>query len=376
MDPERKLFKDWFDRQAAKQLAEQMARAWPDFPSRAFIQRATRDLQTLEFHARVKQLSEALNHALPPDPATALDILTRSLPPVLPDDQVTTGWLQWPLGQWIADHGLPCFEESMQAMTELTMRFSSEFAVRPFLETYPEKTFPYLLRMTRHKNHHVRRWCSEGARPRLPWGKRLHALVADPAPCWPILEALKDDPSPYVRKSVANHLNDIAKDHPAAVVERCREWIINASPERMWIIRHGLRTLIKAGNPDALLLLGYSPQATVDTSLAIAPQKLLIGGIATLTATLLNQGPKPHRYVVDYRIHFVRPTGRTSAKVFKWTTLELAGGEHAEIQKRHRFQPATIRSLHPGRHRIELLVNGNCVAEASLTLLHRDREGK
>ncbi|MBK9169475.1 MAG: DNA alkylation repair protein [Bryobacterales bacterium] len=369
MPTERKPFKDWFDREAARRLAAQISRAWPEFPARDYIRNATRNLDALEFQGRVRQFADALTTALPEETAGALDILTRSLPPVLPDDQVANGWLQWPVGQWIADHGLPCFDESMAAMTELTMRFSSEFAVRPFLEAYPEKTFRRLLGLTRHTNHHVRRWCSEGTRPRLPWGKRLHALIADPSPCWPILDALKDDPSLYVRKSVANHLNDIAKDHPAQVLGRCRCWIESASPERLWLIRHGLRTLIRTGDPEALELLGFSSKALVEASLSVSPERLAIGGSATIVATIRNRDGERRRLAVDYIVHFARPSGRLSAKTFKWTTLELAVGAKATLEKKHRFQPATIRTLHSGRHRIELQVNGQRVGEASLRLI-------
>ena len=147
----------------------------------------------------------------------------------------------------------------MTAMIELTQRFSSEYAVRPFVERYPEATFKRLLALTDDPSPHVRRWCSEGTRPRLPWGAKLHHLVADPSPIWPILEALKDDDELYVRRSVANNLNDIGKDHAALVVERCQAWLEDGNAQRDWTVKHGLRSLVKDGDPGALAVMGYGP---------------------------------------------------------------------------------------------------------------------
>ncbi len=367
---ERKLFKHWFDAAAAARLAAQVAAAWPPFDQRRFVDLATRDLDALEFHNRVRRFTDALTDELPADVPQALDILTRSLPPVLPDcEAVTDGWLQWPVGQFIADHGVPHLDESMHAMTELTMRFSSEFAVRPFLEQRPAEVYPRLLALTAHPNAHVRRWCSEGSRPRLPWGKRLTALTADPSPSWPILEALKDDPELYVRRSVANHLNDLAKDHPALVVARCKAWLAGASAERRWVVKHALRSLVKAGRADALGLLGFAPAGAVEASLVASPRRPRIGGAVALEATLSHGGRGKLRLVVDYVVHYARPTGKVSSKVFKWTTVELRGGEQTSLRKSHPLRHASTRTLHAGEHRVELQVNGRRLAEARFRLI-------
>ena len=188
---ERKAFKNWFDRSAARALADQMAQAMPDFDQTRFVRLATRKLDSLEFAGRVKQFSDALAATLSESVPDALGTLTHSLPePLAGCDETTDGWLQWPVGQFIADHGLDHFEESMTAMVELTKRFSSEFAVRSFVEHRPQETFERLLALTADENPHVRRWCSEGTRSRLPWGRRLQHLVDDPSPILPILEAL------------------------------------------------------------------------------------------------------------------------------------------------------------------------------------------
>lgn len=365
---ERKQFKHWYDEAAARSLARQMRGAWRRFEQERFVELASRGLERLEMQARVKQFADALAACLPEPVPRKLQIVTASLPPVLPGtDSVTDGWLQWPVGQLIADHGLPHFDDSMTAMLELTQRFSSEFAVRPFVEHEPERTFARLLELTSHPNAHVRRWCSEGTRPRLPWGKKLHALVADPSPIWPILEALKDDPSEYVRRSVANNLNDIAKDHPQAVVERCRRWHQTGSPARQKLVKHALRGLIKAGDREALAVLGVGA-ASVEATLELSPTRLAIGDRLTLRAKLRSTSQQSQSLVVDFVVHYVRQGDRTGAKVFKWSAVELPPRGQLQLEKRHAFRETTIRALYPGVHRVELQVNGERVAERSFRL--------
>lgn len=307
-----------------------------------------------------------------PGSKASLRTLTKSLPDPLPNaDAVTDGYLQWPIGQYIADHGLEHYDASMNAMIELTQRFSSEFAVRPFVELHPDRTFGRLLELTGHPNLHVRRWCSEGTRPRLPWGKKLRDLVADPSPIWPIVEALKDDPELYVRRSVANNLNDIAKDHPKLVVKRCRQWSRKSNPARDALIAHALRTLIKDGDPDALAVVGYGPASKVTATLSASPRRIDLGDKVELTAKITSGARKTQKLLVDFAVHYVRKKGETSAKVFKWTKRELAAGETIELSKALAMKATTIRALYPGKHLVELQINGTRVAQTSFTLRTR-----
>lgn len=362
---EDKAFKHWFGRDGAEKLAEEVARSWPGLDRQRFVAIATEGIDALELVDRIKQFSRALEQTLPADVSQSLEILTRSLPEPMPGcEEVTNGFLQWPIGQYIADHGLEHFELSMTAMTELTKRFSSEFAVRPFVEHRPKETFERLLVLCRDPNPHVRRWCSEGTRPRLPWGKKLRSLVQDPSPIIPILEALRDDPEPYVRRSVANNLNDIAKDHPAVVLELCRRWSEGATEQRRRLIAHALRTLIKDGNPEALALVGYGKPRNLEARLKVAPRRIRLGESVRLTAELSSTSPKPQGLLVDYVVHYVRGEGKTGAKVFKWKTVVLEGKKKLVLEKRHAMKQTTIRALYSGRHRVELQVNGHRVAEA------------
>ena len=371
---EKKLFKDWFDAEAAHRLGSQIQGSWADFPLAKFKKRATRQLDSLEFHGRVHQFASALAECLPGNTAEALDILCRSFPPVNPDSEaINDGWLYWPVGHFIAENGQDDFEASMRAMIELTQRFSSEFAVRPFVEHQPAATFAALLKRTSHPSPHVRRWCSEGVRPRLPWGKQLQDLVRDPSPIWPILEELKDDPSLYVRKSVANCLNDIAKDHPEMVLDRCTVWQKDAGKHRQWIIRHALRTLIKNGNPRALSLMGYEPDPPVKAVPTLDRKTCKIGEQVELRAELTNTGTSPQALLLDMMVSFPGKNGALREKVFKWTTLELQPGEQRTLRKvLPFFRRTSTRVLYPGKHIIHLQLNGSRQGTASLRLQEFD----
>ena len=368
-EEKRKAFKDYFDRSAARALATQLHGADPAFDKKAFVRRATDGLEPLAFAARVRRFSDALRATLPSNVPRALEVIVKSLPPPLPDcEAVTDGWLQWPVGQFIADHGLEHFESSMAAMVELTQRFSSEFAVRPFVEHRPQETFARLRALTDHPSPHVRRWCSEGVRPRLPWGKRLNALILDPAPIWPLLEALKDDEERYVGRSVANNLNDLAKDHPEAVVQRCQKWTRRAPEARQWVIKHALRSLIKSGHAGALAVMGVGPADKISATLRIKPKRIAIGDAVDLVIVLKSGAKKTQRLVVDYAVRYARAQGTSAPKVFKWTNLSLDGGQETTLRKRHSMRPTTIRRLYPGRHDVIVQINGQPVAEASFQL--------
>ncbi|MEL6104882.1 MAG: DNA alkylation repair protein [Planctomycetota bacterium] len=365
---ERTAYKDYFDATAATRLANQIARVYPELNKRRFKQQCTRGLDKLEFHDRVKQFSTALHENLPASIDDALDLLTKSLPAPLPDcERVTDGWLQWPVGQFIADFGTQHFEHAFHAMIELTQRFTSEFAVRPFVEQAPEQTFERLLELTSHDNPHVRRWCSEGVRPRLPWGRKLKQLVQNPDPIFPILEQLKDDPELYVRRSVANNLNDVAKDHPQRVIECCRGWS-GGSDERQWVVRHALRTLVKDGDPGALELVGFSAPRKIELTLEVTPKRIAVGNDVTLSAELFNGSKRTQNLLLDFVVHYVRKSGQRTEKVFKWKSLELPAGESRSLQKKLPMRETTVRALYPGKHLVELQINGTRMASASFHL--------
>lgn len=256
--------KDLLDREAIDCLAHNLALVWPRFDADSFRQAALRGLAPLSILQRGLHLADALRAHLPPRYAEAIDILLASLTPpqTQTEDLGLAVFFYLPHVSFVARFGLDPefnagqdpFETSMRAQAELTKRFSAEFSIRPFLIRWPERTLQRLHQWTRDPDPHVRRLCSEGTRPRLPWAVRIPAFVADPRPVLPLLEALKDDPDLYVRRSVANHVGDIAKDHPALAFDLCTRWLEGASDERRWMIRHAVRHPAKKGVAHALRL--------------------------------------------------------------------------------------------------------------------------
>jgi hypothetical protein len=198
---------------------------------------------------------------------------------------------------------------------------------------------------------------------------RLHALVANPAPTLPLLRALQDDPSAYVRRSVANHLNDIAKDHPGLVAGWVHEHLREASAQRTALLRHASRSLVKQGHAPTLAAWGLGQGLQGTASLGLSVSRVAVGGEIALTASLRSTARQPQPLVVDYAVHHVRANGSTSPKVFKGWKLTLAPGETRELDKRHSLRPVTTRTLYPGTHRVELCVNGQVVAEAGFELV-------
>ena len=233
----------------------------------------------------------------------------------------------------------------------------SEFAVREFLRHGLGRTLGVMLEWSRDEDAHVRRLASEGCRPRLPWSLQLTGLISDPTPILPVLENLKSDPSLYVRKSVANHLNDITKTHPDLVLQLLRGWPLE-NPHTAWIARHSLRTLIKQGQPAALKLIGATGKAALaPPQISLHPSLLRLGDSFTLVVELESTALVAQRLVVDYAVHYVRKSGTVSAKVFKWKELTLPAGGSVQLTRHQAIRYLTTRVYYPGRHEIEVLIN-------------------
>ncbi len=252
------------DRPAIACLAHNLGLAHPDFDGPGFRAAARAGLAPLGILQRGDHLATVLRRFLPAEFEAAAEVLLRSLtPPLTATADLGLGvFFYLPHVCFAAKYGLdPAdnagrdpFPAALRLQYELTRRFSAEFSIRPFLIAQPERTLRQLEAWTRDPDPHVRRWCSEGTRPRLPWARRIPAFVRDPRPVLPILEALRDDPELYVRRSVANHVGDIAKDHPDLAFSLCRRWLDGAPPERRWLIRHALRHPAKHGVPAAVQL--------------------------------------------------------------------------------------------------------------------------
>jgi 3-methyladenine DNA glycosylase AlkC len=260
---------------------------------------------------------------------------------------------------FVADHGLDCFETSMRAQYELTKRFTAEFSIRAFIERYPEETLGRLAEWARDPNVHVRRLVSEGTRPRLPWAPRLRGFQEDPSPVLELLEILRDDSEEYVRRSVANNLNDISKDHPELVVEVTKRWWSDASEDRKRLVRHALRTLVKAGNAEALAVLGYGAESPIEIrAVTCEPKVIEIGGKVRIEVDLENSSDEDAGALIDLRIYFVKANGSINPKVFKGAELTLGARGVATVRKSVSLAQHSTRKHYPGAHRVEVMLNG------------------
>lgn len=343
-------------------LSEKIGAVWPAFDHDRFLELALADYDTLELMDRGRHMAAALQQVLPADYGKAIDIILASLDSPLNDDRsfAMGAFFYLPHTCFVAAFGLDDFDTSMRAMYQLTRRFTAEFCIRPFLERYPQQTLQQLAQWANDDNLHVRRLVSEGTRPRLPWAPRLPAFIADPAPVLALLEQLRDDPELYVRRSVANNLNDIGKDHPAILNQVAAAWMIDASEQRQWLIRHALRSAVKRGDPQALAVLGFddSGHDLLIEACSVTPARLQEGGAVTLNVTVRNPADSERAAVIDYQVHYVKADGKTRPKVFKIREVTLAPGAELTLARTLSVAPMTTRKHYPGRHRVELLVNG------------------
>lgn len=367
-------FKNFLSPAVAKQIAAALVRAHPTADADAFCRQILPQLEALEMKARAALIAAALHDALPPAPDQRAAILLDMLHPDESgpgpaDDQGLRGWALWPLTIVVEQHGLVAFDGSLALLREMTKRFTSEFAVRPFLVADQARALDILTGWLNDPNPHVRRLISEGTRPRLPWGLRLKALVSDPTPCLPLLEALRDDPSEYVRRSVANHLNDIAKDHPALVSDLARQWMCDAPPLRRALLRHACRGLIKAGDEATLAVFGQHPPQLATGALTLERDRVAMGDALGFSMDLRSTADHDQNLTIDYVLHLRKADGSLRPKVFKGTTLMLAPGASYMFSRRHVFRPVTTRRHYGGLHALCLRINGTDTAVASFTLL-------
>jgi len=356
--------KNHYGPEIPRRIAGRIAAAYPSFDERAFLADALAGYEQLELMPRGWHIARTLRRHLPEDYEQAVKVLLASLEPG-PNEPELAGmgpFLYMPHIFFVAEYGLNHFEVSMKAQYELTQRFTAEFSIRPFLVRHQAKTLARLEKWTRDPSPHVRRLVSEGTRPRLPWAPRLRAFQKDPRPVLALLEKLKDDPELYVRRSVANNLNDIGKDHPDILAATARRWLRGASEERAWIVRHALRSAVKRGEKGALAVLGFGgkPKAVVANA-TLSPRRARIGESVTLSFDLRNTSSQRERVLVDFRVHFAKARGKTGAKVFKLKEVTLAPRETVRLAKKISLKEMTTRKHYPGKHNVDVLLNGTAV---------------
>jgi 3-methyladenine DNA glycosylase AlkC len=342
--------------------------AAPDSPLVA-LRRCVDNLGPLAFRQRVDAVREALLDDLPYDYGQFAAILHEAL-----RDPGFAGWLIAPVAEAVAARALAApeagaFDAGLALLAALTPRLTAEFAIRPFLMADLDRALPLVLDWTGHPDEHVRRLASEGTRPRLPWGKSVPAILARPDATVPILDALYHDESEYVRRSVANHLNDLSRARPDLVVAIAARWLAEPDANTARLVRHALRTLVKQGHQGALALLGFAPlPGLVIVGPTLAEAAVAMGGALRFEFALENQDAEPVRVAIDYIIHHRKANGTLTPKVFKLATRTLAPGERVVIARKHAFRPITTRVYYPGEHAIELQVNGKAFGRTAFHL--------
>lgn len=369
-------FKTFFNPTMVRSAADHIARHQNGFDAAAFTRDATVDFDRQELKERSTAITHALDRHLPADFDAAVAALLAALHPnpaqemgqSVSDDAGIRGWFINAMADYVALRGLDNLDLSLKALRAMTTRFTAEFAVRPFLAADPDRTLAHVRQWVKDPSHHVRRLASEGTRPRLPWSMRLHQFVKDPAPILPVLEALKDDPEEYVRRSVANNLNDIAKDHPDLVAGIAARWMQGASRDRARLVRHACRTLIKQGHRPTLAALGYGEAMIRLDEATVQNPHVTFGTTLDLSATLTSTAPGPQKLIVDFSVFFRKANGQLAPKVFKWAMLELAPGETRQLRKSHPIRPITTRRYYAGEQAVSVQINGKTLFKAPFFL--------
>lgn len=364
------LMKNGLAEPALKRIADGLLAVYPQFNAEQFMALALKGIDELELKQRVTHIIEVLQQTLPNDFAQTAALLLK-LPAHWdrgdPKDSLR-GFAIWPVTDYVAIAGIEDPQIALPVLAGLTPLFSAEFAIRPFIEKHPDLTWAQLHAWLSHEDEHVRRLVSEGCRPRLPWGAQLKGLIADPALIIPLLDQLKDDDSLYVRRSVANNLNDISKDHPELVLSLCQAWQHNGSVERSWVIKHATRSLVKQGHPLTFPLLGYTAKPQLELEeFALLNHQVTMG--ESLSFALAVRAKQPNqKFVLDYAVHFMKANGKTSAKVFKLKNLSLDKDEMFAMEKSHSFKVISTRKYYPGEHFVALHVNGQEIARLAFNL--------
>ncbi|MBN2772707.1 MAG: DNA alkylation repair protein [Prolixibacteraceae bacterium] len=340
-----------FPREKVQYFADTIKKVYPPFNADGFI-RSVCDSEwpDRELKEKMRHTTLCLHNFLPTIYQEAIDILLKIIPDVKGFEAIV-------LPDYVEVYGLNHWEISLPALGEFTKCGSSEFGIRPFLNKDLKSAMVFMNKWAENEDFKVRRFASEGCRPLLPWAAGVPALKKDPSLILPILEKLKDDPEEFVRKSVANNLNDISKSQPKTVLEICERWQ-GHSDNTDWIIKHACRTLLKQGNKRAMMLFGFAnPDKMKVENFKVSNATPKIGDDITFSFDLILETDKKQKVRIEYITHYVKANGKTSPKVFQIKEVELKPGVHS-VKKKHSFVNMSTRKHYPGEHTFEIVING------------------
>ena len=363
-------FKNLINEKGALQTAKAISRNYPEFDQKKFMQGINESLSQLELKDRVIFMATRLREFLPFDVKLSLKILKGAIKQNDKDIVGLSGFSVWPLTEYVSRFGLEEFDLSMAVLKQMTKVFTAEWAVRAFFIHNETRTLKFFNLWVNDKNEHVRRLVSEGSRPLLPWGQKLHNFVTDPMATWSLLNQLKNDESLYVRKSVANHVNDHSKNHPELIVKKLLEWKkLNPEDKNVdWVIRHASRTLIKKGHSRAFVLHGVESGEIKVLSQKIITKKIKLGQNLEVEVEVKNIHKKKLKIILDHEIHLLKSNNSYNIKCFKGKIIELAPLEEQTIQFNIPLRPVTTRIYYSGKHFWNIKVNGHSEKKLGFTL--------
>lgn len=363
-------FKDMYNEQFFDKFTKDLKLVIHDFDPCDFVSQVMdHQWEKREYKQRIMHMATVLQKFLPADYRKAiakilelLDYVKNTLPDFSKIDDKNFGLLALEYGpvldKYVEQYGMGDYETSVKAIERITQFTSCEFATHSFIIKYPDKMMEQMLAWSKHEHWGVRRLASEGCRPRLPWAAALPKLKDNPAPIIPILENLKNDPSRFVRLSVANNLNDIAKDNPETVIELAKRWK-GESKEVEWVIKHGCRTLLRQGNPEVMKLFGFGSIKGIGIEkFRVLTPAVQVGESLEFSFNLLNNNHRPTKIRLEYGVYYRKADGTLSKKVHKISEKDYAGNSLTQITRKHSFRVVTTRRFHPGLHRVALIING------------------
>jgi len=374
-------FKNMFNEEFFDRFTKDLKLVINDFNSREFVSQVMdNEWENKELKQRCSHITTTLKKFLPADYKEAiakilqlLDYVESKQPDFSKIDDTKYGLILeygMVLDNYVEQYGLEDYETSVKAIERITQFTSCEFSTHSFIVKYPDLMMKQMLVWSKHEHWGVRRLASEGCRPRLPWSIALPELKKDPSPIIPILENLKNDPARFVRLSVANNLNDIAKDNPQIVIDLAKKWK-GESKEVDWIIKHGCRTLLKQGNPEVMELFGLAcivKHISIE-NFQISSPKVKIGDSLEFSFNLLNNNKNKTKIRLEYGIYYQKANGTLAKKVHKISEKEYAGNSTTKINRKHSFRLVTTRKFHVGLHQLAVIINGNEFEKHNFTLI-------